>query len=352
MSIGSHTIIEHTADYRQFLRALRRRERPEHLPFYEHLASAGFFAARTGLSRSELSNDNPEYPRRYVEFWIGMGYDVVPLEIPLNCPLPNERRGVSEGSEAHVVIRDWSDFDSYDWPSPENAVDFSAFESAARYLPEDARIVGGVAMGPYEWVSRMMGVVGLSYALQDQPDLVEAVFERIGRLLAAGHRAIADMDFVCATRQGDDLGFKTSTFLPPETLRAYVLPVYADLARVAHERGKPFVLHSCGNLEEIYDDLIDVCRIDGKHSFEDVIMPVVEFKKRYGDRVTPLGGLDVDFICRESEENIRRYTRELIDACFADGFWTLGTGNSLTDYMPVENYLAVLDEGRKYTHAG
>ena len=37
----------------------------------------------------------------------------------------------------------------------------------------------------------------------------------------------------------------------------------------------------------------------------------------------------------------------MIEQCFADGYWALGTGNSLTDYMPVENYLAVLDEGMK-----
>ena len=103
------------------------------------------------------------------------------------------------------------------------------------------------------------------------------------------------------------------------------------------------------NLAAIYDDLIDTCKIDGKHSFEDAILPVTEFKSRYGSRITPLGGLDVDFICRESEERIREYTRRIIDDCFSDGFWTLGTGNSLTDYMPVGNYLAVLDEGRRYT---
>ena len=64
--------------------------------------------------------------------------------------------------------------------------------------------------------------------------------------------------------------------------------------------------------------------------------------------VLPSGGLDVDVICRSDEERLRTYTRAHVDACYADGFWALGTGNSLTDYMPVENYRIVLDEGRKY----
>jgi uroporphyrinogen decarboxylase len=114
----------------------------------------------------------------------------------------------------------------------------------------------------------------------------------------------------------------------------------------AHANGKPFILHSCGNLAEVYEDIL-ACGIDAKHSFEDTILPVDQFKRQYGQRVTPLGGLDVDVICRSSEADLRRYARRMIEACFADGYWALGTGNSLTNYMPVENYLTILDEGLK-----
>jgi uroporphyrinogen decarboxylase len=58
-----------------------------------------------------------------------------------------------------------------------------------------------------------------------------------------------------------------------------------------------------------------------------------------------LGGLDVDFICRRSKEEIREYTIKHIEQCFYDGFWALGTGNSLPDYMPVDNYITVLETG-------
>ena len=45
--------------------------------------------------------------------------------------------------------------------------------------------------------------------------------------------------------------------------------------------------------------------------------------------------------------NGRRIFDGYLAECFTDGFWALGTGNSLTNYMPVDNYLAVLDEGMK-----
>ena len=107
------------------------------------------------------------------------------------------------------------------------------------------------------------------------------------------------------------------------------------------------ILHSCGKLDDIMDDLIDYVGIDAKHSFEDKIMPVTEAKKKYGDRITILGGVDVHFLCTASKEQIREYVDRVIDVCAPGGGYALGTGNSVANYIPVKNYLTMLDEGRK-----
>ncbi len=289
--------------------------------------------------------DDPQFWPAYVDFWLGMGYDCVPMEINLNCPMPAQEHTLSVGSESRAVISSMEDFERYPWPDESNPINFGHFETVAKLLPDGVKIVGGVCAGPYEWVSQMMGVVGLSYALVDNPELVELVFNRIGSLHISADRQLATMDAIGALRQGDDLGFKTATFLSPELLRKLVFPIYTRMVAEAHAWNKPFILHSCGNLEAVYDDLIDGCDIDAKHSFEDVILPVAEFKRRYGSRVTALGGLDVDVICRSTPDEARAYARKQIEQCFSDGYWALGTGNSLTDYMPVENYIAVLEEG-------
>jgi len=338
-------------DFDQFLKALWRRGRPDHVPFYEHIASPSFIARRTGTPFDRMTEDDPRYWPIYVDFWIHMGFDCVPIEIGLRCPLPEAEHGRGgHGSEATTVIRTIEDFQRYPWPDESSPVDLRPFETVARLLPDGAKMVAGVCAGPYEWVTRMMGVMGLAYALFDNRPLVTMMFEKIGRMHVAVNRQLADMDSVGALRQGDDLGFKTSTFLRPEDLRQLVLPIYKRMAAVAHEHSKPFILHSCGNLATLYDDLIDDCRIDAKHSFEEAILPVREFKKRYGHRITPLGGLDVDVICRSNSETLRRYARQNIEECFYDGHWAMGTGNSLTDYMPVENYLIVLEEGNRAVH--
>lgn len=334
-------------DFSEFLKVLRREGTPRYLPFYEHVASSGFIARRTNTPFDSIPPTDERYWKIYVDFWVGMGYDNVPLEIPLNCPLPSGHGGISEESEAKVVFRSIEDYEKYPWPDESAPIDFAPFEIVSKLLPPGVKIVGGVCAGPYEWASSMLGTVGMAYALLDQPELVGLVFERLGRLHLSGVKQIASMDGVGALRQGDDLGFKTSTFLSPTHLRDYVFPIYSRMVNAAHAAGKPFILHSCGNLANVYDDLIDTCEIDAKHSFEETIMPVEDFKAKYGTRVTPLGGLDVDLICRGTPDEIRAYTRRKIELCFSDGYYALGTGNSLTNYMPVENYMIALEEGLK-----
>lgn len=337
-------------DFEQFLRVLKRDKRPTHLPFYEHIASTGFISERLGVPFALLDRKDPKTWRLYTDFWMGMGYDEVPIEIPPYFPLESHEDTsgkLSHGSEANVTIRTWADFERYPWPSAEAPLDFAPFEHVARCLPEGAKMVAGVCAGIFEWATTLMGVEGLSMLLCTDPDLAGAVIARIGETHLAALRQIASMEAVGALRQGDDLGFKTSTFLSPDHLRAHVFPIYKRMVDISHAAGKPFILHSCGNLDAVYDDIIDDCGIDAKHSFEDVILPVAEFKRRYGHKVTAVGGLDVDVICRSDEATLRAYTRRAVEECFADGWWALGTGNSLTDYMPVQNYLIVLDEGRK-----
>jgi len=345
MTFKIEELADRAPDFEQFLKVLERRGRPTHLPFYEHFASPEFIARCTGVPFDTMAAEYEDFWKIYVNFWLDLGFDCVPMEIPLDCPLAPATRKESHGSEAHVVIRNIDDFERYPWPDESRPIDFGHFERAAACLPEGAAIVGGVCMGPFEWVSQMMGIEGLSYALVDAPDLVGAMFDKIGSLIVAAAAQLATMDAIGALRQGDDLGYKTATFLRPDDLRSLVFPTYRKLVNLAHAVDKPFILHSCGCLDEVYDDLADDVGIDAKHSFEEVILPVEEFKRSHGDRVTPLGGVDVDLICRGTEEEIRRETRRKIEACFHDGHYALGTGNSLTDYMPVDKYLIVLDEG-------
>jgi uroporphyrinogen decarboxylase len=77
----------------------------------------------------------------------------------------------------------------------------------------------------------------------------------------------------------DDLGYKKGTMIKPDTLRELVFPWYKRYAAIAHQQGKMYWYHCDGNVSEVMEDLIEDVRIDAFHGFQDVIMPVWEFKK-------------------------------------------------------------------------
>jgi uroporphyrinogen decarboxylase len=199
-----------------------------------------------------------------------------------------------------------------------------------------------------EFLSGLMGYETLCYALYDQRDLVAAISQRLREIYEVIVRRILEFDRVKVIWGSDDLGFRTGTLISPDDLREFVLPGHKALAEMAHTAGRPYLFHSCGKLDQIMDDLLDDVRIDGLHSFEDTIRTVEDTKTNYGHRIAVLGGIDVDFLCRSTEQAIRHRVRKTLEACHPGGRYCLGTGNSVANYVPLDNYLAMLDEGRQF----
>ena len=150
-------------------------------------------------------------------------------------------------------------------------------------------------------------------------------------------------------RIGDDLGFKSSTMISSELLKKYVFPVYKNIAEISHNAKKPFILHSCGNLKNVMDDLIDYCKIDAKHSFEDVIMPITEALRIWGKRISLLGGIDLDYLVRRTENEIKNHTKKkVMDEGSRYKSFAIGNGNTIANYIPINNFLAMLEATKEF----
>jgi uroporphyrinogen decarboxylase len=160
------------------------------------------------------------------------------------------------------------------------------------------------------------------------------------------------VDHVVALWMGDDMGFKTSTMISPKHLRSYVFPIQKKIAEIAHAKGYPFLLHSCGKLDSVMQDLVEDVGIDAKHSFEDAIEPVEHFCDRFGKRISVIGGVDMDILARGTEAQVRSRTRQILEACAPSRSYILGSGNSVANYIQPRNFLAMLDEGYRFNSAG
>ncbi len=346
-------------DAGRFIDVIMGRARSERPPLVEYLIDEAVRKPiTTGLLGRAWIDPAPgdragseAYLDNFIAFWLGLGYDFVRFEESLPF-VENEVVGADASQTGGMrrwrdmrrgSIATWEDFERYPWPSvaPES---LARYEYLATHLPEGMGLVACHAGGMYEHLAAIFSYEGLCFALHDQPDLVAAVAGRLGEIMLKFYGRLVELPGLVAVFPGDDMGFRSATLIPPDALRRYTLPWHTRFARLAHEHGLPYFLHSCGNLTAIMDDLIGDVGIDAKHSYENAIMPVAEFQSVYGRRIGVLGGVDIDVLGRSSPDGVRAEVRRTIDVCHPRGRFAIGSGNSIPSYIPVENYLAMIDE--------
>jgi len=296
--------------------------------------------------------------KRFLAFHRFLGFDYVyARSIGQNWPFKDEviadtaelSRGDRSYRDEHAgPITNWEEFEKYPWPDPHAPEMMSDFEWWNENLPDDMCLVA-LFLGHFaEFLTWLMGYETLCFALYDQRDLVKAISRRLYEYFEVVNERVLQFDRIKMIFPSDDMGFKGATLISPDDTREFCLPGHKMTAKMAHDAGRLCILHTCGNVNEIIDDLIDDCGIDAKHSFEDTIEDVRKVKKTYGQKIALIGGIDVDFLCRADEAAIRQRVRETLDICQDGGGYCLGTGNSVANYIPLDNYLAMVDEGRLY----
>jgi len=312
---------------------------------------------RTWVTWPHTDETRTDYWRQILDLYYYLGYDFVPVwPMTLNMPASKTLKAadtadLSRGQRSWVdqgpgLITSWDDFERFPWD--DITWDYEALDVVAAALPDGMAIVVSACL--FEVVlEQLIGFEPLLVLIHDDRRLVDAVLDRWGRKVLEFYQQALKRKRVGAIFHGDDLGFRTGTLLSPNHLRELVFPWFKRYVSLAHESGRMAWLHSCGNLAEIIDDLVDHVGFDALHSFQDAILPVTEFTQRYGHRVAALGGVDMDRFTRLGEPELRQYVRQILESCMQSGRFALGSGNSPANYVPVQNYLAMLDEGARWT---
>jgi uroporphyrinogen decarboxylase len=292
------------------------------------------------------------YLDNFIEFWYRMGYDFVRFELSLPFPerntliadaAPQSTKDRAWPDEHKGMITGWAEFEAYPWPKVED-FDFSPFEYLNDHLPDGIGLISSHGGGVFEHLSWIMSFEGLCTALYEDPALVRAIADRLGELMLGFYRHLIDLDRLVAVFPGDDMGYRSATMVSPRDLRSLILPWHTRFALLAHDHGVPYFLHSCGNIAAIMEDLIVAVGIDGKHSYEDAIIPAEDFQQKYGDRIAVLGGIDINILSGGTPSEVRSRVRQLVGRCGSSGRYAIGSGNSVPSYVPVNNYIAMIDE--------
>jgi uroporphyrinogen decarboxylase len=302
-------------------------------------------------------------PQDEVDFWVAAGYDFVPLSaglLEVGGVLSGEatkrkqheytaygdgQREVTWAAEGEGVIVTREQFEAFPWPKPDDP-DLSHIEAVAALLPERMRVI--VIIGKVLTATWMlMGWEGFGLAARFEPDLLADVFARVAEVQYRTFERALELPKVGALWMSDDMAYGTGLLCSPAILREHVFPVYRKMGDICAERNIPFALHSDGDLTPILPDIVG-CGFRALHPIEPQAMDALKVKAEWGDRLCLLGNIDVDLLARGTPDQVAEAVRRNIDLLGRDGGYCVGSANSVTYYVPLRNFVSLIETGLSY----
>lgn len=330
-------------DFNNLLSVLRR-ETPSRPTLFEFIINKPIHDQLSPELVTDVNDPFIAY-RKAINAFYTLGYDYAVVGIPnfsfRDLVTAHRRKEKSVSLDEGSILHTKEDVDEFQWPDPDRA-DYGILDRLAEYVPDGMKLIVSGPCGLLENVTHLVGLAGICYMIKDDRSLAETIFEHIGSRLVRYYELAAKHPSVGAIISNDDWGFKSNTFFRHDEMRHFIFSWHRKMVQVAHQAGKPAILHSCGHFQSIIDDIVNDMKYDGRHSYEDNILPVEDAYEQYHDRIAILGGIDVDFMCRSKPEEVYKRSKTMLDLSSTKGSYALGTGNSVPEYLPKENYFALV----------
>lgn len=210
----------------------------------------------------------------------------------------------------------------------------------------DEIAVFGSVRGTFGFLFIVLGLENLADAIYNEPELLKQIIEASDAFWTELGLKLIEVGCT-ALYVANDMGMNGRTLISPAQLREFFLPSLNKQIQTWKAAGGRILLHSCGNIDAILEDLADM-GIDAINNIQvNAGMDLASTKKRIGDRVTIVGNVDATGImCQNDKAKISDAIREVIDTAGQDGALIIATDHSFHEGIPSENVIYFLEEAK------
>jgi len=150
------------------------------------------------------------------------------------------------------------------------------------------------------------------------------------------------IDFILANC---DMAFNSGPIINPVSFREIFLPkmkIVADTFKI------PWVFHSDGDLNKVFDDLLTL-GMNGMNPFQPPMMDMAAIKQKYGHKLCLWGNIDLNYTLTQGRpEEVDAEVKQRIREVAPGGGYICASANSIFPSCKKENIHAMLNAIKKY----
>ena len=234
--------------------------------------------------------------------------------------------------------------EGYTFPDPVAPRYFANIPELTNKYPDRFRVYA-LGFSLYERAWTLRGMQNLMMDFLDHPDFVRDLFDAIVEWNIAQVEGALKHDIDCVYF-GDDWGQQRGLQMGPRIWREFIEPAAARMYRVVRDAGRRVMIHSCGDVDELFADLIEI-GVNCFNPFQPEVMDVEALIANYRGRLAFFGGLSTQrTLPYGSPDDVRTETERLISLGRAGGY-ILAPAHDVPKDVPVENMRAFIEAAQR-----
>ena len=207
---------------------------------------------------------------------------------------------------------------------------------------KDTFKMGGIGFSMYERAWTLRGIENFLMDMLQEPDFANALLDAICEF----NLQIIDIGLsydIDAFHFGDDWGQQSGLIMGPELWRKFIKPRMTRMYERVKSKGKFVSQHSCGDINEILPDLIDI-GLDLYQTFQPEIYDISKVKKEYGQHLSFWGGISTQRLLPfATPDKVKEKTIEIMKIVGDNGGYIAAPTHDVPADVPPENIVALID---------